>query len=70
MAHTFVDMVELRPILPEIRALLGILGLDSNGYNDDALTEAVLAVCPVVEAGWPTDEQLRRVFERLTAGGL
>jgi hypothetical protein len=69
MPHAIVDKANLRPILPEIRALLRILGLDINGYNDDALTDAVLAVCPVIEAGWPSDEQLRRVFRHLAAGG-
>jgi hypothetical protein len=69
MPHAIVDKVDLGPILPEIRALLGILGFDVNAYNDDALTDAVLAVCPVVEAGWPSDDQLRRVFQRLANGG-
>ena len=68
MAPTIVDKANLRPVLPEIRGLLGILGLDSNGYNDAALMDAVLAVCPVLEAGWPSDEQLRSVFQRLAAG--
>ena len=68
MPHTIVDKADVVPIVPEIRALFAALRLDTAGYDDDALTEAVLAVCPVVDAGWPSDDQLRRVFQRLAAG--
>ena len=68
MPHTIVDKADLVPIVPEIRALLGTLGFDIAGYDDDALTDAVLAVCPVVDAGWPSDDQLKRVFQHLAAG--
>ena len=67
MPHAIVDKADLVPILPEIRALFGTLGLDTAGYDDDALTDALLAVCPVVDAGWPSDDQLKRVFQRLAA---
>jgi len=66
MPYTILDKADLVPILPEIRALFAALGLDAAGYDDDALTGAVLAICPVVEAGWPSDDQLRRVFQHLS----
>ena len=68
MPHTLMDKADLAPILPEIRALFGTLGLDIAGYDDAALAEAVLAVCPVVDVGWPSDDHVKRVFQRLAAG--
>ena len=68
MPHTIMDKADLAPILPELRALFGTLGLDIAGHDDDALAGAVLAVCPLVDVGWPSDDQLKRVFQHLAAG--
>ncbi len=65
MPHCIGDKAHLRPILPEVRALFATVGLDVTRYDDDALTTAVLAVCPLVDEGWPTDDDLKRIVQYL-----
>lgn len=65
MPRCIEDKTHLGPILPELRALFAAVKLDITAYDDDALMDAVLAVCPVVDAGWPTDDDLKRIFQHL-----
>jgi len=52
-------------MIPQLRALFRALNLEVAAYTDDDLLDAVLAVCPVVDDQWPSDEQVRLVFRRL-----
>jgi len=65
MPHHIGDKTHLGPILPEIRALFATAGLDVSAYDDGTLMDAVLAVCPLVDPGWPTDDDLQRIVHHL-----
>jgi hypothetical protein len=54
-------------VIPELRTLFGTLGLNVSPYSDAELVDAVLAVAPVVDDGWLSDEQLTLVIQRLAA---
>ena len=66
MVRPIAGKSDISHILPEIRQLFGVVGLNVAAFDDDALIDAVVTTCPVVDPDWPTDEQLRRIFERLT----
>ena len=53
-------------VMPQLRAMFSSLGLDVTSCSDDALVEAMLRVCPVVDDRWPSDEQMRCVFAILS----
>jgi hypothetical protein len=48
-----------------LRALFRLLDLDVSPYSDEAITEVILAVCPLVDDSWPSDTQLGAVLQRL-----
>ena len=48
-----------------LRSLFRLLELDVSPYSDAAIDDAILAVCPLVDRTWPSDEQLHAVLQRL-----
>jgi hypothetical protein len=56
----------MQRVVLELRTLFDSLRLDVKPYSDADLVDAVLAVAPVVEDGWLSDEQARQVFQHLT----
>ena len=50
-----------------IRNLFSLTGFDVTRYSDMAIVDAMLAVCPTSGPDWPSDAQLRAVFDRLVA---
>jgi len=50
-----------------IRHLFALRGYDVTPFTDTAIATAMLAICPKRAPGWPSDEQLRAVFDRLAA---
>ncbi len=52
-------------VTTEIRTLFATLDLDVSPYSDANLIDAVLAVAPLVDDGWLSDEQVRQVFQHV-----
>jgi hypothetical protein len=50
-----------------MRRLFELLHLDVTAFSDEAIADAVLHVCPMMDEGWPTDAQLLAVFAHLQA---
>ena len=50
-----------------LRALFALLGCDVAAYSDADLVDALLFAAPEVHAAWPSDDEVRKAFERLTA---
>ena len=57
----------LAQMVRPLRALFGLLGFDVTAYSDVDLVDAVLYVAPEVHVDWPTDDDVRRAFERLSS---
>ncbi len=48
-----------------IRQLFTLGGYDMTPFSNAAIADAILTICPKSVPGWPTDEQLRAVFDHL-----
>ena len=68
--NTSARTMELRKedvlrMLTHLRSLFRLNKLDVCPYSDEAIAAAVLQVCPIVTYSWPSDAQLRAVFQCL-----
>ena len=65
---TAVDRKYLLANMALIRNLFSLTGFDVTRYSDKVIADTMLAVCPTSGPDWPSDAQLRTVFDRLVAG--
>ncbi len=48
-----------------IRALFRSLDLDVSAYTDEAIAEAFIAIAPILDASWPSDDQVQAAYRYL-----